>query len=338
MSKTFLFLRDPVLHGLMRPTAEALRADGHRILFAKRKLRWGDTVRNTTALSPAVLAQANTIIAGPGSPVSRKMMAAAPVLDALVAVAAGCDAFDVPFATAQGIVVAHGATQEQYDSMAEGTIALMLALLYRLPWAERSLHAGWQGTVPRPGWMLRGKTVGLIGYGPIAQGVAQRLADWGVRLIAWTRSRAPGDRDGDVTFMSRDDVLAASDVLSVHLRHVPDTDKLLDAGALGLMKPSAVIVNTARGAVIDEAAMTAMLAEGRLGGAALDAFAQEPLAAESPLRTLNNVVLTPHNIGHTSELLDSVQDALLENLRRIAQRRAPLIVKNPEVLSRWLAR
>jgi len=338
MSKTFLFLRDPALHGLMRPAAEAMRADGHRILFAKRKLRWGDAARNTTAVNLAVLAGANVIIAGPGSPVSRQMMVAAPALEALVAVAAGCDAFDVPFATEQGVVVAHGATQQQYDSMAEGTIALMLALLYRLPWAERSLHTGWQGAVPRSGWMLQGKTVGLIGYGPIARGVAQRLAGWGVQLVAWTRSRPPGDRDGNVTFKTRDAVLEAADILSVHLRHVPETDKLLDAAALSLMKPSAIIVNTARGAVIDEAVMTAMLADGRLAGAALDAFALEPLATDSPLRTLDNVVLTPHNIGHTSELLDSVRDALVENLRRIAQRRAPLIVKNPEVLSRWLAR
>jgi len=336
MSKTFLFLRDPALHGLMRPAAEALRAEGHRILFAKRKLRWGDAANNTVPVSPAILALANVIIGGPGSPVSRAMVAAAPNLEALVAVAAGCDAFDVPWATEQGIVVAHGATQEQYDSMAEGTIALMLALLYRLPWAERSLHTGWQGEVPRPGWMLQDKTVGLIGYGPIARGVAQRLAGWGVRLIAWTRSRSAGECDGDVTFRTREDVLAESDILSIHLRHVPETDRLLDAAALGLMKPSAVIVNTARGAVIDEAAMAAMLSEGRLAGAALDAFALEPLAADSPLRKLHNVVLTPHNIGHTSELLGSVRDALIENLRRIARRETPIIVKNPEVLSRWL--
>lgn len=338
MAKTFLFLRDPALQGLMRPAAEALRADGHRVLFAKRKLRWGDAGRTTVDVDPAVLAKANVIVAGPGSPVTRAMMAAAPDLEGLSAVAAGCDAFDVPFATEQGIVVAHGATQEQYDSMAEGTIALMLALLYRVTWAERSLHGGWQGSVPRHAWMLQGRTVGLIGYGPIAQGVARRLEGWGARLIAWTRSRSPGETDGEVTFADRETVMAEADILSLHLRHVPDTEKLIDAAMLDRMKPTSVIVNTGRGAVVDERAMTERLADGRLAGAALDAFAVEPLAMTSPLRRLDNVVLTPHNIGHTAELLTSVRDTLIENLRRIARRKTPVIVKNPEVLDRWLAR
>jgi len=338
MASHILFLRDPAFTGLMRPAAEALRADGVAVCFAKRKLRWGRPGAATTPVNPDALADAAVIVAGPGSPVSREMMQAAPNLVALVAPAAGCDAFDVDYATAQGIVVAHGATRAQYESMAEGTIALMLALLYRLTWAERSLHNGWQGGTPRLGWMLQGKTVGLMGYGPIAQDVARRLEGWGCRLLAWTRSRAPGDRDGSVEFVDLDELVQSADILSLHLRQLPETEGLLSAGRLADMKPGAIVVNTARGALIDEAALAEQLGSGHLGGAALDAFALEPLAMDSPLRMLENVILTPHNIGHTVDLWISVRETLVENLRRVMRREVPAITKNPEVLDRWLGK
>lgn len=338
MPTNILFLRDPALHRLMKPAARALRDLGHGVRFAKRKLRWGTPERNVAPVRDSDLSWATVIVAGPGSPVTRQMLDAAPNLTGLVAPAAGCDAFDVDLATERGLVVAHGATPEQYDSMAEGTIAMMLALQYRLTWAERSLRAGWQAGTPRLGWMLQGKTVGLLGYGPIAQGVARRLAPWGVKLQAWSRSKTAGRVEDGVAFCSLDALIAEADILSLHLRQVPETEGLLDKERLRSMKRGAVIVNTGRGALIDEAAMAEALGSGSLGGAALDAFALEPLSMDSPLRRLDNVLLTPHNVGHTDELWQSVQEALVENLNRIASHRKPLITKNPEVLDQWLRR
>ena len=331
-----LFFRDPDVWRLMRPAAQAVRDAGHRVRVVRRRLRRRDGA--LAEVDPAILAESEIIVAAPRAPVTADMMDAAPRLRALVSPVAGVDSFDVPAAIGRAIVIGHSATEEQFVSMAEGTVALMLALAYRVPRADQVLRAGWRDPHPGLARMLGGLTVGLMGYGPIAARVAERLAGWDVRLLAWTRSRTPGETDGPVSFVDRATLLAESDILSLHLREVPETRHILDAAALAAMKPGAYLVNTARGGLVDEAALADALAAGHLGGAALDCFEVEPLPQESPLRSLGNVILTPHSVGHTRELFGSMAAALTENLKRLSEGAAPLIVRNPEVLEVWRAR
>jgi D-3-phosphoglycerate dehydrogenase len=333
-----LFFRDPDVWGLLRPAAEMVRATGHQVRVVPRRVLHGPGAGGLADVAEDVLATAEIIIAAPRAPVTAAMMDQAPRLRALVSPVGGVDSFDLPEAARRGIIVAHGGTDEQFTSMAESTLALLLALAYRVPALDRIVRGGWRDPAAGPGLMLRGKTVGLWGYGPIGERVAARLAGWDMRLIASTRSRAPGETDGPVTFVDRETLLAESDILSLHLREVPETRGILDRAGLAQMKPGALLVNTARGSLVDEAAMVEALVSGHLAGAALDCFDTEPLPGDSPLRDLTNVILTPHNVGHTRALFGSMAKALLENLSRLAVGEAPAIARNPEVLEAWQAR
>jgi len=175
----------------------------------------------------------------------------------------------------------------------ELTIGLLIGLLRRLAWADRALHNGeWPQYV---GEDCHGKTLGILGFGRIGSGVARVAAALGMEILAWgptlTEERA---RAGGATMRPLDDVLRGSDVVSIHLRLSPESRGLLDRERLALLRPGAYLINTARGAIVDEAALMGMLQSGRLAGAALDVFHEEPLPANHPLRRLDNVLLTPH--------------------------------------------
>jgi D-3-phosphoglycerate dehydrogenase / 2-oxoglutarate reductase len=133
-------------------------------------------------------------------------------------------------------------------------------------------------------------------------------------------------------------LLRTSDIVNVLVELTAQTQGMIGMAELSAMRRDACLVNTARGAVVDEAALVRALRDGIIAGAALDAFATEPLAADSPLRTLDNVILTPHNIGHTRELMDSFVPATYENVVRIAAGEPPLHFKNPQVLPKWRER
>ena len=175
----------------------------------------------------------------------------------------------------------------------ELTIGLLIGLLRRVPWSDRALHAGeWPMFV---GDDCHGKTLGILGFGRIGSGVGRVAGALGMTVIAWgptlTAERAAA---GGATMLPLDDVLRQADVLSIHLRLSPESTGLLSRERLALLRPTTYLVNTARGAIVDEAALVAMLQAGRLAGAALDVFVEEPLPPDHPLRRLDNVVLTPH--------------------------------------------
>jgi phosphoglycerate dehydrogenase-like enzyme len=133
-------------------------------------------------------------------------------------------------------------------------------------------------------------------------------------------------------------LLRTSDIVNVLVELTAQTHGMIGMAELSAMRRDACLVNTARGAVVDEAALAQALRDGVIAGAALDAFAAEPLAADSPLRTLDNVILTPHTIGHTRELMDSFVPAAYQNVVRIAAGEPPLHFKNPQVLATWRER
>lgn len=194
--------------------------------------------------------------------------------------------------------------------MAESPVLLILALLYDLRGAERVLRERLPRPVAQQAQLLRGNTVGSVGFGRIARGVAERLSPWGVRLLAHSRHLTSGPTVGpagcEVRRVSLDELLLTSDVVSLHATVSPGAAPLIGARELALMKPSAVLINTARGALIDETALVAALKHRAIKSAALDTFVTEPLPGDHPLRSLDNVILTPHMIVHTREVYEAI--------------------------------
>ncbi|MCK8785834.1 3-phosphoglycerate dehydrogenase [Roseomonas sp. NAR14] len=198
-------------------------------------------------------------------------------------------------------------------AVAEHAISLMWAAARDVAAMDRGIRAGgWPRT---EGMQLTGKTIGLIGYGGIAAEVARIAGGSGMRVLAWNRSpkSAPG-----VEFVDLDTLLAESHVVSLHLLLNDETRGFLSAERIARIRPGAILVNTARAAVVDEAAMIAALESGRLRHAALDVFETEPLPAGHRLAALPNVTLTSHSAFRTPEASDNLIEAALEHCRRIA--------------------
>ena len=239
---------------------------------------------------------------------------------------AGVNTIDVEAAMRLGIAVANmpGANAA---SVAEGAVLLMLAALRRLPELDRATRAGtgWPSD-PSLGETVRdigSCTVGLIGYGNIAKRVETIVTAMGADVL----HTSTGD-DGHPGWRTLPDLLAASDIVSLHLPLAADTSNLLDAAALALMKPSAVIVNTSRGPIIDEDALVDALRGGRLAAAGLDVFAVEPIPADNPLLSLDNVVLTPHVTWYTVDTMRRYLAEAVDNCRRIRDGQALANVVN----------
>ena len=228
---------------------------------------------------------------------------------------AGVNTIDVDAATELGIAVANmpGANA---PSAAEGTVLLMLAAMRRLRELDAATRdgRGWP-TDARLGEAVRdigGCTVGLVGYGNIARRVEQIVAAMGARVL----HTSTGD-DGTPRWRPLSVLLAESDIVSLHLPLTPETDTLIDRAALESMKPKALLVNTSRGGIVDEAALTDSLRSGRLSAAGLDVFATEPVDPENPLLRLDNVVLTPHVVWYTQDTMRRYLAEAIDNCRRL---------------------
>ncbi len=227
----------------------------------------------------------------------------------------GVDNIDVPAATERGIAVLN-APSGNTISAAELTFALILAMARRISAADRSMKAGGWDRKRFNGSELYGKTLGLVGAGRIGSEVARRARAFGMRVVAYdpylTEDRA---RELDVQRVTIDTLLERADVVTVHVPLTDATRGLIGAAQLARLKPGATIVNTARGGIVEEAALIAALQEGRLAAAALDVFSKEPLPADHPLRSLDNVVLTPHLGASTAEAQENVALEIAEAIR-----------------------
>jgi phosphoglycerate dehydrogenase-like enzyme len=285
----------------------------------------------------ASLMPADVVLAAPRFACSRALMAAAPRLRGLVSPITGIDGFDVAAATELGILIANGQTSENTESMAEATILLILAALYDLHGTEAVLRQHLPRPVHMNARMLRDKAVGLIGFGQIARAVAVRLAGWHVTIQAYTR-RVRDDAPNHVHFVALDALLRTSDVVCVLTTLNSDSRGLLNAERLRLLKRHAVVVNTARGAIIDEAALCDIARQRPDLRFALDTFTTEPLPPQSPLREMPHAILTPHMLGHTQESHAVLPDTAVENVQRILAGQVPRYVCNPDVIPRWQAR
>ena len=238
----------------------------------------------------------------------------------------GVNTIDVDAATASGIAVANmpGANA---PSAAEGTVLLMLAAMRRLVELDSATRAGegWP-TDPTLGETVRDIgdcTVGLVGYGNIARRVERIVTAMGADVLHTSTAD-----DGTPSWRPLAELLAASDIVSLHLPLTSASEQLIDQSALTLMKPGAVLVNTSRGGVVDETALVDALRSGRLAAAGLDVFAVEPVVATNPLLALDNVVVTPHVVWYTRDTMRRYLDHAVDNCRRLRDGRDLIDVVN----------
>jgi D-3-phosphoglycerate dehydrogenase len=212
----------------------------------------------------------------------------------------GLDNIDVAVARELGVSVVN-APDGNTIAAAEHTLALLLATARRIPAADASVRAGEWARSRFQGFELRGRTLGIVGLGRIGRAVAERAGAFGMRLLGSDPNVSP-DALGrlPVALVDLDVLLAEADVITIHVPLAAETRHLLNAAAIARLKPGAVVLNVARGGVVDEAALAAALRDGRVAAAAVDVFEQEPPAG-SPLLDAPNVVLTPHIAASTTE-------------------------------------
>lgn len=239
---------------------------------------------------------------------------------------------DLAAATRAGVLVSH-VSQDEAGSQATPELAwgLILAAARRIVQADASIRrGGWDTT---PGVLLEGKTLGLLGLGRTGQIMARIGQAFGMQVVSWSSSLTPEQAAAHgAQWVPRDALFRESDVLSIHLVLGDRSRGLVGRDELALMKREAILVNTSRGPIVDEVALVVALAERRIGGAGLDVFDQEPLAAGHPLRGQDNVVLTPH-VGYvTRDSLANFYRATAAGLRAYFQG-APVKLLNPEAAS-----
>jgi phosphoglycerate dehydrogenase-like enzyme len=283
----------PVIAGT--PALETLKAHGDVELYTSRpdsqdelmaRMRGAHTVVNIRAYSKF----------------TPEVLTACPGLKHLAVWGTGTDNVDLAMAKELGILVTN-TPNTATDAVAEQGLALMLAVARRVPFLDAQVKRGrWvRGMLTQ----LAGKTLGILGTGVIGLRMAQLAKGIGMQVIAWTYhpDLAKAEAVGLRYVPTMADVLRQADVVSLHLRSSPDTERLIGAKELALMKPSALFINTARGQLVDQQALYEALRDGTIAGAGLDVFEQEPIAPNDPLLTLPNVVLSPHTAGTTPEAL-----------------------------------
>ncbi|PYT30037.1 MAG: glycerate dehydrogenase [Acidobacteria bacterium] len=232
----------------------------------------------------------------------------------------GTDNVDLPSAARHGVTVTNTPGVSAF-SIAEHALALMLAVARRIPRVDAEVR---QGQWPRgQAVQMHGKTLGIVGLGAVGRQFARLGASIGMRVIAWTMHPDPAL---GFELVPLDELLRASDVASLHLRLSADTRGFLGKPQLERMKPTSILINTARGPIVDETALVEALTTGRIAGAGLDVFDVEPLPAEHPLARLENVVLTPHSAGITPEALEAGLDLSITNAWNFLGGRATNVV------------
>lgn len=261
---------------------------------------------------------------------SARLLQQLPDLELLSLTGKNSGQVDVAVATEQGILVTQ--TQGSGPSAIEMTMALMLTLAHRVSQEDRAMHLGlWQTGI---GFDLSGKVLGILGLGRIGTRIAAFGNQLGMRVLAWsanlTEEKAAA---AGATYVDLDDLFRQSDIVTLHLRLSERTNRIVTARHISLMKPTACFVNTARGQLVDEQALFEALLAGRIRGAALDVFQTEPLPANHPLRSLENVILTPHMGYVTEDSYDQFFSQAVENIEAYLDGRVPAGAMNPQVLT-----
>ena len=279
----------------------------------------GFAVEKRTGLKGAELSEAvrecDGLVVRSETKVTAELMEAAGRLRAVGRAGVGVDNIDVPAATQRGIVVMN-APDGNTMTTAEHTVALLLALARRVPQGHASLRGGLWERKKFVGVELRGKTLGVVGLGRIGRVVASRARAFDMKVVAFDPFVAPGQaQDSDVELATLEEVCARADFITVHTPLTPETRGIIGEREFARMKRGARVINCARGGLVDERALYAAIKEGRVAGAALDVFEQEPPPADHPLLALDEVVATPHLGASTREAQEGVALTVAEQMR-----------------------
>jgi D-3-phosphoglycerate dehydrogenase len=262
------------------------------------------------------------------APVTARVLDALPKVRVAVRNGVGYDAIDVQAATERGIWVAN-VPDYCIPEVADHALAMLLGLARKLLPMDASVRRGDFNAVQtgRPLYRIEGKTLGLVGMGRIGREVAKRAKGFGLNVIVFDKYLSPEQADAaGATLASFDDVMRNSDFISIHTPLTNETRHMVNAEAIRKMKPSAYLINVARGAIIDTTALAGALLDGAIAGAGIDVFEKEPLPADHPLRNAPNTILNPHAAWYSEESLTQLQASAGEEVARVL-RGEPL--KNP---------
>ncbi|MGI8563451.1 MAG: hydroxyacid dehydrogenase [Candidatus Dormibacter sp.] len=317
-----------LIHPMYHPDGEALLRAGAQVEVVGE-----DTV---AALLPQ-LADAEAIIVRTPSRVGADTIAAAPRLRVISTSGYGTDNIDIPAATEAGVVVVNNPGSAE-NSVAEHAVALVLALAKKLTWSDAAVRSGqpWDFRGGFEAIELKGRTLGVVGFGRIGREVARKLHDgFGMEVVVYDTllaetTLAPWARQA----RSVEELLPQADVVTIHCALTPQTRHLFDQRRLALMRRGALLINTARGPVVDETALAAALRSGTLGGAGIDVYESEPPAADNPLFELENVILTAHTAGLTVESARQLALSAAAQVLATLDGVRPANLVNPEVWER----
>ena len=242
----------------------------------------------------------------------------------------GVDNIDIPAATACGITVTYVPDYCLHE-VSDHAMALLLALARKIPFSDRLVQTGrWEMPAVVPIRRLVGRVLGLVGFGHIPRALAPKAKAFGLRVVTHDPFVPPDVlASAGVEGVSFDALLAMSDYVSIHAPLLPATRGLFNGATFAKMKKGALLINTARGPLIDEAALIAALDAGQVGGAALDVVAAEPLAADSKLKGRDNVILTPHTAFYSVEALDELQTKCASDVARVLSGEKPVYPVKP---------
>jgi D-3-phosphoglycerate dehydrogenase len=317
----------PTVHEHLHAALERLCAAGCEIVFNPhgRMLREDELA--------AALRDVIATIAGT-EPYTERVFAAAPQLKVVARSGVGYDAIDVAAATRHRVAIAMG-FGANHNAVADFAFSLMAALASKLiPYHALVADGRWQRSAHMPLWQA---TTGIIGLGRIGKALAQRCRGFEMRVLAYDALPDAGfAQQHGIELVDLATLFAAADFISVHAPHTEQTHKIVSRERIALMKPTAFLVNTARGGLVDEAALAEALRDGKIAGAGLDVFEVEPLPPDSPLRDLPNVVMTPHCAGSSIDAIAAMADRCVDNALALLQDRNPGAdyVLNPEVIGR----
>jgi glyoxylate reductase len=273
----------------------------------------------------AIVPSSDGLITRGGIRVTQEIMASSPRLRAVGVHGIGCDHVDLPAARALGKVVLN--TPDTLSvTVAEMTIAMMLSMTRRIAAADKAVRtSGWgRKYSDLIGVELMGKTVGLLGLGRIGAATAKRLKAFDVKLLYWSRTRHPElEHELGIEWVELPELLGGSDIVSIHVPGTAEMHHLLGAEEFTCMKRGAMIVNTARGRVIDEAALTEALRSGHIAAAALDVFEQEPVRPDNPLLVMDNVVLAPHLGASSLEAMQRMATQVAQGVLDVLEGKEP---------------
>ncbi|HXJ83184.1 MAG TPA: NAD(P)-dependent oxidoreductase [Candidatus Methylomirabilis sp.] len=316
---------------------DPLREAGHEVIIGRPL----DAPKRTAYTESELIAACrgvHVILASHLETISGPVLEAAQDLRLVIVPFIGTDKIDIPAATRAGVLVANSPTPENFIAVAEATIGLILMVQKRIKHNEAKLRRGEWAQRDDRGEFLFGKTVGLVGLGRVGSHVARRLVNWDTRLLGSDPYvSADYARGLGVTLTDLGTLLAEADVVSLHTALTDETRRLIGEKELRRMKPTAILINTARGEVMDEEAVARAIDERWIAGAAIDAFVREPLEADSPLRRADpeRVILTPHNVAHSEAGRRANLALALSQILAVGRGEVPAHAVNPDAIVRW---